>query len=631
MARTASRAVPSVDAAAAAPRWPRRAGACLSPVVWIAGLVVTAFTFVVFLPVLRNGFVNWDDAENFLRNVQYRGLAWANLRWMFTTAHTGHYIPVTWLTLGMDYLLWGTDPRGYHLTAIFLHSLNAVLFYFVAIRLIDAALAPRTGALVLAAGASALLFAVHPLRVESVAWATERRDLMAGLFTLLTVLAYLAASRRGPPGRLHAGWYWSSVGFFLLALLSKSIVIGLPVVLLALDYFPLRRGPGEMGPATQWVRLLAEKAPYLLLSAAVSVLMLMIGVRQELLTALGSLSLTQRIALSSYGLAFYVWKTVMPWQLSPLYPLHYPVDLLAPKYLTAALASLVFTIGAVLTRRRWPAALVGWVTYLALLAPVLGIVHNGTQIAADRYTYVACLGWALLGGAGVAWSLEASRTGRAPAGLGRLVVVLAGVCVLSLAALTPLQIRVWRNSETLWRHALTLDPDNAFAHYHLGGALDHAGRVEDARREYERAVALAPVQLPNAKSVFHASLGLLLQRGGDTAGAERNYLAALRYSGDNVLALNNLGVIAALRGNDAVALDYFRRALDVIPGHASTCENLRALVARGRAPLAKLQACPPIARTRATSNGEQKQPERARSSRPLWSQPPNVGRKVSRD
>jgi protein O-mannosyl-transferase len=558
---------------------------------WLAGAVVALVTAGVFLPAIQNGFVSWDDAENFLRNPHYRGLGWAQLHWMFTTAHTGHYIPVTWITLGADYVLWGLDPRGYHLTAVVLHAANAVLVYALAIRLLAIALAEPPAALAIPAAAAALFFAVHPLRVESVAWATERRDLVSGLFTLLAVLGYLTAWRRGAAGRLHAGWHAASVGAFALALLSKSIVVGLPAVLLALDVYPLRRlGACAAAVRPSLARALAEKAPYAALSAATCALMLAIGFRQELVTTLGSLSAAQRVAISDWSLAFYLGKTLAPWPLSPLYPLRYPIGLFATKYLAATLGVLAVTAAVVAARRRWPAGLVLWASYAILLLPVLGIVHNGTQVAADRYTYVACIGWALLGGAGVAWARRAARTGAAPVGVGRWVVVLAATCAVSLAALTVLQIRAWRDSETLWQHAVDQDPDNPFAHYHLAGALDRQGRVAEARAEYERALALAPAELPSARSMFHASLGILLQREGDEKAAEQNYLAAVRHS-EYALALNNLGVIAGMRGDNAAALSYFRRALRVDPAHSSACENLRALSARLNVPPGEAGAC----------------------------------------
>src|SRR2546425_399213 len=211
---------------------------------WLAPVLVALVTFAAFLPALQNQFVSFDDDKNFLDNPHYRGLAWTHLRWMWTT-HLGHYIPLTWMTLGLDYLLWGMNPVGYHLTSLLLHAANAVVFFFVVCRILTLALpAPSERSHALTAGFAALVFAIHPLRVESVAWVTERRDVLSGLFYLSAILIYLRASGRGERGR---GWYWLSVAVFVLALLSKSMVVNLPVVLLILDVYPLRRLGGAVG------------------------------------------------------------------------------------------------------------------------------------------------------------------------------------------------------------------------------------------------------------------------------------------------------------------------------------------------------------------------------------------------
>src|SRR5438132_2663270 len=206
---------------------------------WIFRLLpvlIALVTFLPFLPTLDNQFVNWDDDDNLLDNPHYRGLGWTQLRWMWTTSHLGHYAPLTWMTLGLDYLFWGLKPVGYHLTNLLLHAANAAVFYLVARRILGSALpGPRERGnvgLALSAAFAALLFAIHPLRVESVAWATERRDVLLGLFYLLTILAYLRACERGERGR---GWYWGAVGLFACALLSKSMAVSLPAVLLILD------------------------------------------------------------------------------------------------------------------------------------------------------------------------------------------------------------------------------------------------------------------------------------------------------------------------------------------------------------------------------------------------------------
>src|SRR5204863_4105438 len=214
---------------------------------WLAPVLVALFTLAAFLPALQNQFVAWDDDINFLDNSHYRGLAWTHLRWMWTTFHSGHYIPLTWMTLGMDYLLWGMNPLGYHLTNLLLHATNGVVFYFLVLRILTLGLpspSEQGHALAGSAGFAALVFAIHPLRVESVAWVTERRDVLSGLFCLLTILVYFWACQRGTRGRRL---YWLSVALFGCALLSKSMTVSLPVVLLILDVYPLRRLGGSIG------------------------------------------------------------------------------------------------------------------------------------------------------------------------------------------------------------------------------------------------------------------------------------------------------------------------------------------------------------------------------------------------
>jgi tetratricopeptide (TPR) repeat protein len=578
---------------------------CATHTPWSAAVLVAAVTMVTFLPALWNDFVNWDDLGNFLENPHYRGLGWANVRWMFTTAHLGHYIPVTWLTLGMDYVLWGMDPWGYHLTALLLHSTNAVLFYLLAYRLLALAFEsssrhvplsqsgsegarvvherePDRG-LVLGAVTAALLFSVHPLRVESVAWITERRDVLSGLFSLLAVLAYLTAVSRGARGRLHPGWTWASVGLFALALLSKSVVVGLPLVLLALDVYPLRR-KGLVG-------LLAEKIPFLLVSMTVAAATLLMWGRRDLMTDLDTLGVLDRLAILAYGLCFYLLKTVVPWRLSPLYELHYPVRLLTATYIVPALTVAAISTAVIRLRRRWPAGLAIWTAYIALLLPVSGVFQNGHQIAADRFMYLPCLGWALLGGAGVTWCWRARGRGVLPDRPARLLVALSGTVIVAFAALSTLQIRVWRDSETLWLHAIALDPTSAFNHYHLAGALSILGKREEARAEFAKAIALAPEGL-DAKGKFYAWVGGELQTSGDLDGAEQHYTAALRYAPREEMALQNLGMIYVLRGNDRAALDMFVRLLRVAPGKDLACHNVRVLSARFGLSPPELNTCP---------------------------------------
>src|SRR5438094_5673153 len=359
---------------------------------WLAPSLVALVTLVAFLPTLHNQFVNWDDDVNFLDNPHYRGLGWSKLHWMWTTFHMAHYIPLTWMTLGMDYLLWGMNPVGYHLTSLLLHTTSAVVFFFLARRLLTLALPRASGrghALTVSAGFAALVFAIHPLRVESVAWATERRDVLSGLFYLLTLLMYLRACERGAPGRRS---YWLSVALFGCALLSKSMAVSLPVVLLILDVYPLQR---LGGPIRWWGqrarRVYADKIPFVLLAAAASALAFRAQTLLHSLVSLDQLSVPGRLEVSVYGLSFYLWKMILPLRLSNLYPRPPTLDPWAMPFLLSCGVVLAITALALACRRRLPGLLAAWAAYVVVLMPVLGIVQIGPQIAADRYTYLAGL------------------------------------------------------------------------------------------------------------------------------------------------------------------------------------------------------------------------------------------------
>src|SRR5438093_50901 len=438
---------------------------------WLAPLLVALFTLAAFLPALQNQFVDWDDKDNFLDNPHYRALGWTHLRWMWTT-HLGHYIPLTWMTLGLDYLLWGMNPVGYHLTNLLLHAANAVVFFFVVRRLLTRALSSpseRGHALALSAGFASLVFAIHPLRVESVAWATERRDVLSGLFYLLTILMYLRAREREERGR---GWYWLSVAVFVLALLSKSMVVNLPIVLLILDVYPLRCLGGVVGwwsaPAR---RVYVEKIPFVLLAAVASAVALMAQLSHDTMVSVVQLSGLGRLAVSMYGLSFYLWKTVAPVNLSPLYELPLTVNPWAPPFLLSYGLVLAITAIVLALRRRVPGLPAAWLAYVVILLPVLGIFQSGSQIAADRYTYLAGPGWAASSGAGLLFCWRTS--GRSKTGtLATLPIAGIALCVVvGLGVLTWNQVQVWRDSEQLWSHAAGIDPRSPLVETHFGDEL----------------------------------------------------------------------------------------------------------------------------------------------------------------
>jgi tetratricopeptide (TPR) repeat protein len=547
--------------------WPR----------WFVPLVIFLLTFVVFFPALQNGFVNWDDDENLLGNPSYRGLGWPQLRWMFTTFHGGHYQPLTWVTFGLDYLLWGMSPFGYHLTSLILHACNAVLFYFVALCLLSVALSKPTasmGILQLAAGFAALLFAIHPLRVESVVWATERRDVLSGLFLLLSILCYLRANALSEGG-VRARWMAAAVVVYGLSLLSKAIGVTLPIVLLVLDVSPLRRLGGSAG---DWFGLKArkvfiEKIPFFLpaLAAALIAPMAQGGVMRSL----HEYGVVSRLSQSLFGLAFYLWKTVLPLGLSPLYEVPVDFNPLNWRFLLSGLIVLLISLGLFVLRHRWPAGLASWVCYVVILSPVLGITQSGPQIAADRYSYLSCLGWAILAGAGLFYCWQGWLRGAARA----VVPALGLVGIVVLGILTWKQVHVWHDSIRLWEHALAITEDSYFkssiAHGNLGVALVSRGELKKAVQHYRDALRIDP-----ANAEAHNNLGVALLEQGELGEAIEHYREALRINSDYAEAHYNLGNVLVRRGEIDEAVEHYRAALRTRPADAKAHYNLGTILAR---------------------------------------------------
>jgi len=544
---------------------------------------VAVLTFVAFVPSLLNQFVDWDDPENFLANPSYRGLGWTQLKWMWTTFLLGHWVPASWMTLGLDYVVWGMNPVGYHLTNVLLHTANSVVFYLVALRLLRAAMRPaRPSDLIagrLGAALVALLFAAHPLRVESVAWVTERRDVLSGLFYLLAVWAYLRDAEVGEGSIRRRTWYWLSIGCFALALLSKAIALTLPIVLVVLDVYPLRRLRLDTGGwwSPEARRRWLEKVPFILASAAVIPITLVAARAGAHLLTLESVGALDRLAVSLFGLTFYPWKTVVPLRLSPFYQLMTPITPFSAPYVLSGLVVAVITLLSILLRRRCPGLLAVWIVYVVTVLPVSGILQNGPQITADRYSYLPSLSLVLLAGAGILQLRRAGMSRRQMRTLG-LCAFGAGVLVVTLlVVLTWRQVGVWRDSERLWLHALEVSPSST-AYEHLGYLRRLQGRLPEAIEHYRIAASLAP----RAASI-RIQWGNALAEHGMLAEAIDQYQEALRLAsasaGPHYHWANAL--FAAGRLDEAFA--HYREAVRIDPTNAEAQNSWgRALAQAGK-------------------------------------------------
>ena len=448
-----------------------------------------AVVLAAYWPSLWNGFA-WDDRPNLLENEHIRALSWANVTWAWSATHVGHYQPLTWLTFMVDHAIWGLNPFGYHLTNLSLHLANVILVFMVATRVLKLGLraGPDFDGLATSGGVlAAALFGLHPMRVESVAWATERRDVLCGFFLLISVIAYLH-SREADSTRHPMRWLIASVLAFVLSLLSKPLGMALPVVLLALDFYPLRRwrSESESFARAAW-RLSLEKMPYFL-AAIVSGLIALTAQSQG--NALASWEMHGwggRLAQAAYGIMFYLWAAAgTNWY--PLYEITFPFNPFETRFVLSAVAVIALTVALFILRKRVPAALTAWICYILLLAPVLGFAQSGPQLVADRYSYLASISW------GILLSGECAMLWRRiqPGDCRRVGLAIIDVAVLGgWSWLTWRQTHIWKDERTLWAHALKQGP-LPHADNNYGKMAELAGEHDVAVTHYIRALAVSP-------------------------------------------------------------------------------------------------------------------------------------------
>jgi tetratricopeptide (TPR) repeat protein len=545
---------------------------------WVAAFIVGLVTFTVFIQALSNDFVNWDDHETLLKNSRYRGLGWSELRWMFTTFHMGHYQPLSWVSFALDFFIWGTNPVGYHLTNVILHALNAALFFFLARLLLSAALTSDEQSetmVCISAGLAALLFSIHPLRVESVAWATERRDVLSGFFFLLTLYAYVRAhfslDERGRRVNLALSFV-----AFVLSLTAKASAITLPLVLLLLDVYPLRRlhgtWPSWLQPEGR--KILWEKLPF----AALAILFAIVAAfAQQSVGALRPMQqyfLSYRLGQAAYATVFYIWKSLLPANLSPLYELPYDFDIWMPLFLVCAAAAAAITIGLYALKRHWPAGLASWVYYIVVLAPVMGIAQSGPQLVANRYSYFSCMSWAVLIGGGFLRVWHCARESPERRIVFFTTCALAISAVLTLGIMSWKQSEIWRDTKTLWQYVLAVRPESSIAHYNLGRIYEDEGKSENGIESYRQAARINPTY-----AEAHYNLARLLARQGMQDEAIDHYRQVLRVRPDDADTHNNLGLLLWSKGQFKASLAQLRMAVQIDPKYAKAFFNMGRIYA----------------------------------------------------
>ena len=545
-------------------------------------LALGLVTLALFLPAVRYGFISFDDDAYVFENPRVlAGLSPSGIRWAFTTVHEQYWLPVLWLSFMTDASLFGPEPWGFHLVSILLHAANALLIFWILLRLTRA----RWPSAFIAA-----LFAVHPLNVEAVVWITARKDTLSSFFWLLGVLAYVRHAEK--PGYARSVWVFV---FMLLGLMTKPILVAMPFTLLLLDFWPLRRGVN----ASAWRGLIVEKWPLFGLSAAFAA----INLNTHVSGAISGIGVpwSSRLAMIPGNYAIYLGRLLLPAGLSILHP---EADMVNWVNTAVSLAGLgLFSWGVIRVRDRFPFLLVGWGWFLVTLLPVVRGVRLGLAAYADRWTYVPGIGvFLMLAWGGAEW-LRRQPSRRAA------VASIAALALLSCMVLARAQVRVWASPETLFEQAVSRGP-HVVSVGHLATLRDQAGREEDAILLYARALELLPtdpdthsniarilartgrteqalwhyrraLQLKPAFPGALNNLGLLYQSQRDFAAAEECFLKALQFDPGNYLVHNNLGTIYAMSGRMQEAAASFGRALEIAPHRADVRANYeRALRAR---------------------------------------------------
>jgi tetratricopeptide (TPR) repeat protein len=544
--------------------------------------------WIVYGQVAGFDFVSVDDQQYVTSNPPVQaGLKWATVAWAFTTSHACNWHPATWISHALDCQLYGRWAGGHHLTNVLLHTANALLLFGLLLRMTG-----RRGLSFFVAA----LFGWHPMHVESVAWIAERKDVLSGLFFMLTLWAYLDYVRQ--PG---AWRYAAAVAFFTVGLLCKPMLVTMPFVLLLLDYWPLGRMANSASqPAETWKRLAGEKAPFLFLAVVSSVVTFIAQEKGGAMVPLAAFSAGSRVANAFVSVLRYVGKLLWPRRLVVIYqvPSSWPAGLVA----AAVVFAVAVLAGAWLLRRRQPWLAMGWFWFLGMLAPVIGLVQVGVQSMADRYTYLPSIGLFIM----VAWGLDA-LAGRFR--LGRIALAAAAGLALGGCLWTArLQAAHWRDSESLYRHAMEATPENSIpynnlavlyvdrhetkkamalllaaialspgygdAHYNLGGVYDTLKRRSEAAAEYETALKIDP---RNSMAIYKLANVFLAQ--GDTAGALAHYRAALAGKTNFAEAHYQLAIILTAQGEMEEGMKHFREAVRLKPDWMVAMNNLAWILA----------------------------------------------------
>ena len=549
---------------------------------------VALLTLLVYGVAILNGFVNWDDDLYVYNNPYIRNLRPSFFFWAFSDLSAGFWHPLTWFSYAVDFAIWGLNPAGYHLTAIILHALNTFLVVRLVIEILDRRFAgepvswlhpfPEGRGVLIAAAVTGLLFGLHPLHVESVAWVSERKDLLCALFFLLSVMAYVdyVCCQDKCPVPLQPRPFWRngkyllSLGMFVFALASKTMAVSLPVVLIILDRYLFDR----LRSIKELMGMLVEKIPYIAASLLISVVSITAQQSIGAMPMMASTALGQRLLVAFQSLAAYLGKMLVPLDLLPFYPYPKDVSLLSPVYAASLFLFIAISVVCFLGTAKMRALLPAWLYYLVTLLPVLGIVQVGSYAMADRFTYLPSLGPFLLAGLATAWCWS---SGNASGAVKKTVVAGVIVLVTVMSYLTVNQIAVWKTSINLWNHVIEREPLRIpTAYLNRGVAFGDKSEFDMAIKDFTTAISLDPRYVD-----AYLNRGMAYVAKGEYDRALQDYDTAIKVQPDFADAFTNRGSVFLRKKEFDLAIVEYNRAIVLQPGLSAAYLN-RALAHKNK-------------------------------------------------
>ena len=509
---------------------------------FLISIILTVVTLAVYWQVHQFEFINFDDVIYITENpIIKSGISLNGLLWAFGSKYFGLWNPLVWLSFMADYQFYGLNAGGYHVTNLVLHILSVLLLFWLFCRM--------TGAVWKSAFVAAF-FALHPLHVESVTWVSERKDVLSAFFWMLTLFMYVYYTEKPAIKR-----YLLILFSFVLALLSKPMVITLPVIMILLDYWPLNRFASQKGNLLLWQ--LKEKLPFFMLSAAMIIITFYTPNEREAYTKI--ISLSDRLANAPVAFILYLMKTFFPHSMTIFYP--FPSQIPVWKIVGSVLLIIMISAAAIAMVRRLPSLLVGWLWFVIMMIPVIGITRIGDFAMTDRYHYLPSIGISIM----LAWGLTSFIKDKQTQN--RVLFPAGIIALLFLALLTWKQCGYWQNSIELWQHALKVTDNNYMAHNNLASALLEKGETQQAIDHYQKAIAINhyPAAYYNTGVIYH-HLGRFQQ-------AIEQFSQAIHEQPDYGAAHYNLGYIYHLMGRHQLALEQYNEAIRFMPEHAGAYNN----------------------------------------------------------